>query len=225
VKFGALLGAIGAVLVAGPCHAGTMTQTQSVALTATSWSQTLLFDQWDPAEHVGQKLVQVDISIGGSVYNVASWQITKGTRVSITSTVESWIDAYRTWGDNGLLVESYTTGSATHSNLSAPPTKSGVDTLFDVGYPELYSTTTNSELSAFRGTGTVGIALEATGVQGYAIIGTNATGSCSFETTRASADAEVTYTWVEIPEPTSCALFLLGAMGLGLYSRRRRSAE
>jgi hypothetical protein len=222
VKSLIIAGALCVAMGAGTCFAGTSTQTRSVALQDTLWNETLSFDQWDPAEHVGQKLVQVDISIGGSVYNVATWSITKGTHVTFTATVEAILEAYRTWGDNGLLVQADAQGSVSYTSMTAP--RSGVDELLGTAYPELYASTLSGDLSAFTGTSTVGIDVGATGIQGYSITGANAAGSCTFETTRASADAEVTYTWVEVPEPATTGLFLVGLVGLGAVARRRREA-
>jgi hypothetical protein len=197
-----------------------MTQTQSIGMTNTQWTQTLLFNQWDSTLYPDAELTSVSISLSGAVSNHADWAITAGEDVTISMIVNAIIRAYRTWDGNTQMVSTTPSGSVFRGPFDAP--RSGSEDLLGTSLPNLYNTTQTADLGAFTGAGTIGILAKATGQQGYQIMGTDAAGSCVFQTTKASAVATVTYTWEVVPEPASCATFLLGVLGLGLYSRRRR---
>jgi hypothetical protein len=223
VKY-ALLALTVLVMVAGSASALSVSYDQSIGLTDTHWNQTMDFTQWNPATYAGYTLTQVDIALDGGVYNSASWAITAGTDVTFSASVDALIQAYRTWGGLGLLVQTTPTGSVSHGPFDAP--QSGNDTILDSTLPSLYSTTLTGDLSAFTGISTVGINVDATGTQGYMIMGTDAAGSCVFDTTEASAHAKVTYTYQkDIPEPATMGMFLLGLVGLGAAARRRRDGS
>jgi hypothetical protein len=210
------------VLVGSSASALTVSYEDTIDWTDTHWADTMDFTQWDPLAYAGYELVSVEIALDGVVYNEADWALTAGTNATFEAHVNATIGAYRTWGDNGLLVQTLPSGSISHGPFAAP--QGDFETVMGTSLPNLYNTMLTGDLSAFTGGGTVGILVDATGTQGYSINGTNAAGTCAFYTTQAGAHAKVTYTYESnIPEPATTGLFLMGLVGLAV-ARRRRSA-
>lgn len=215
-----LIAAIAAALVAPAAHAASVSFSDSIAMQNTNWTDSFNLSQFDPS--LGT-LTSVEFTLSGIVNGTASVQNLEDEAVDPTVVLSSQITADLAGNQLAVVIP---TGSQ-EVNLTA---FQGTFNVFDGSdaVENLALSGTDSQtngfftnLSAFIGTGTIGVDAGATATSTVSG-GGNANFITDFDTD-ASASATITYTYDEavVPIPLPATAFLmLGALGSLLAFRR-----
>ncbi len=188
----------------------------------TNWSSSIALPKWDPSLFPGQVLTGISFDLDGSVTGDAKFEsldnapatILMNLQATITltdpsSNVLATVIPVANTSDNVTAYDGVTdfggTSGKSYLGLAGNDSASGssVDYLAFTGVGNILLPITGN--GASNGSGTGNLLLQ-------------------FNTT-AGASASVTYTYAAVPEPGTCLLAGLGAVGLALaaWKRRRRS--
>ncbi|OHB75755.1 MAG: hypothetical protein A2W31_14230 [Planctomycetes bacterium RBG_16_64_10] len=197
-----MLSGCGLLLVSVPAMA-TLIETQTVPPTATMWTETLDFAQYNPADNDGKALLQVNVLLEMEVTGEVTFT---GSNTTINTGNAGGSLAVTGPGGIDVSVEAVKQIAPPAIQLvSGQPVVIGIDTSDSV----LYQFTGAAILAASTGTGTVPYDLVADGLLTLKITGGNI--SVNQNTT---VGASVTVEYIPIPEPASLALMLVGGLGL-----------
>jgi len=198
-------------------RADTITQTKSVGPLSVDFTAPLTFQKFNPALGPLNSITIIDkdtINAELMATNTGATPDLVTIKVDVTFTLKR--------PDNSTILSQTLTVS--HSQLLAPAGMAGDS--FDVMVMDMKTAMATvpppfSDLALFTGAGNITLTLEATGN----VTVTDTTGNAdTFTATDGSATKTLIYNFgLQIPEPTSLALFAIG--GVGIYLARRLRAR
>jgi len=200
-----------ALLIA--CSAAFAVETLGVSSQETDWVETLSFAQYQGAA----ALQAVQIDFVGGVTGLMAYENRAATARTITmqmaSTLELILGADTLLSINPVVTKSYDAG-AYDGVLDFGGTSGATDN--DINVTETGSITLTSDLTPFIGNGTVDLDVSAIGNSSQSGSGNLTTWFTNL------AGAEVTVTYIPVPEPSALIALGTGIIGLvGLKLRKR----
>jgi len=187
----------------------------------TNWSETLELDKWDPAANPGKQLVKVRLTLTGYIESEIALENTDSSAKQVTQSINGTITLKRPDNTNLVIV---LPGFHVVADLDAYDGVTDYSGPSGITYPLQFDEKTDSveftapaDLALFIGPGTIVLPVTAS-----AVSADDAGGNLDKQiATRASAIAQIEYFVEAVPEPAAA---VLGLIGLGMISLRRRAA-